>query len=279
MKKMIRLGLCLGLLSAALTCTALAADNEYTTSIDGTVTYEGGSYSASYSGTKTDNQYVLLVVEGTVDSEGAAHYSVTEDTIVYIDQQPATKTGVSFNHWIPMSTPDCVVLLGGEFGDGRSPKVLGTLKGQGSTVSGKVSLGAARLTGKHGGVAISLTENSGSGSYSAVSQPDGSFTLNGVMDGTYTLQVSIDGFLKYTDRSFEVAGPTTMDTVTLKGGDINSSGTIDGPDLTALLRDFGKRASETDTSQYSDINGSGTVDGPDLSTLLSNFGGQNTVVP
>lgn len=275
MKKMIRLGLCLGLLSAALTCTALAATDGYTTDLNGgTVTYEGGSYSASYTGTQKDKQYVLLVVEGTPDE-----YSVSEDSIVYIDQQQATETGVSFNHWIPMSTPDCVVLLGGEFGDGRSPKVLGTLKGQGSTVSGKVSLGAARLTGKHGGVAISLTENSGSGSYSAVSQPDGSFTLNGVMDGTYTLQVSIDGFLKYTDRSFEVAGPTTMDTVTLKGGDINSSGTIDGPDLTALLRDFGKRASETDTSQYSDINGSGTVDGPDLSTLLSNFGGQNTVVP
>ena len=44
MKKMIRLGLCMGLLSAALTCTALAATDGYTTDLNGgTVTYEGGS--------------------------------------------------------------------------------------------------------------------------------------------------------------------------------------------------------------------------------------------
>ena len=42
MKKWLRLGLCLGLLTVALTCSALAATDGYTTDEAGTVTYADG---------------------------------------------------------------------------------------------------------------------------------------------------------------------------------------------------------------------------------------------
>lgn len=275
MKQLIRLGICLGVLVAALTCSALAATDGYTTDQDGTVTYSEatGKYTASYTGTTSGSQYVILVVEGSADK-----WSVSEDTIMYIDQKAADANGVSFD-FIPRSTPDCVVLLGGEFSDGQSPKVLGTLISQGVTVSGSVSLGAARLSDKHDGVTISLTENTAGTKYTATSQNDGSFVFSGVMSGTYTLQYSMDGFLKYIDSSVEIEDATILSTVLLKGGDINFSGTIDGTDLSVLLGDFGSAAGDTDSSQYSDINGSGTVEGTDLSVFLSNFGEGNTIIP
>ena len=205
MKKMIRLGLCLGLLSAALTCTALAADDEYTTNIDGTVTYEGGSYSASYSGAQEGKQYALLVVEGTPDK-----YSVSEDTIVYIDQQQATETGVSFNHWIPMSTPDCVVLLGGVFdGNVPSPVVLGTLEGQGVTVSGTVKYqtvgtmfrpATVELHNEQGSL-IAQTQTDVNGKYSFASIPVGK---------GYKIVIKKLGYLTYTDVGINILDTCTI---------------------------------------------------------------------
>ena len=273
MKKLIRLGLCLGVLTAALTCSALAATPDYTTDSAGTVDYAGGKYTASYTGATSGNQYVILVVKGSADD-----YSISENTIMYIDQK-ATESGTISFDFIPKSTPDCVVLLGGEFSDGQSPKVLGTLIGQGVTVSGKVSLGAARLPGKHDGIMVSLTENTTGTVYTATSLGDGSFTIDGVQAGIYTIQFSMDGFLKYTNSNVEIEESTVLDLVSLKGGDINASGTIDGTDLSVLLGDFGSTVGDTASSEYSDINGSGTVEGTDLSVMLSNFGEGNIVIP
>ena len=114
MRHWLRLALCGGALAALLTCGASAAEMDYTTNVNGTVTYDSvsGKYTASYNQTIDGQQYALLVVKGTYEN-GAADYSISEDTIMYIDQMAAGSTGVSFN-FIPRSTPDCVVLLGGE---------------------------------------------------------------------------------------------------------------------------------------------------------------------
>lgn len=270
MKKMIRLGLCMGLLSAALTCTALAADDEYTTNIDGTVTYDGGSYSASYTGTQKDNQYVLLVVKGTVDSEGAAHYSVTEDTIVYIDQQPATAAGVSFENWIPMSTPDCVVLLGGEFGDGRSPKVLGTLIGKGTTIEvPKANVSYVGTT------APTMTISNGSNQFNFTVGSDGSYTASGVPDGQYTFTIAKKSHLTFTttitiENGVIVGG---VPTVELLAGDVDGDDGITLSDLTEILRNYGKSGDEiTADIQSVDFDENGGITLTELSIVLSNYG-------
>ena len=139
MRKWLRLGLCLGALTVALTCSALAATTNYTTDKQGTVNYSAstgstGKYTATYDKVISGNQYALLVVKGT-----EAYHPINENTIMYIDQKPASGTTISFD-FIPKSTPDCVVLLGGVFENGvTSPVTLGTLIGKGVTVSGSVT--------------------------------------------------------------------------------------------------------------------------------------------
>ena len=94
MKHWLRLALCGGALAALLTCGAAAADGvstpDYTTANENcTVTYENGTYTAGYTGAQDGEQYALLVVKGTPED-----YSISEDTIMYIDQKAADSSGV-----------------------------------------------------------------------------------------------------------------------------------------------------------------------------------------
>lgn len=274
MKHWLRLALCGGALAALLTCGAAAATDDYTTDVAGTVTYseENGKYTASYDGAQNGNQYAILVVKGTPES-----YSISEDTIMYIDQMAADSSGVSFD-FIPRSTPDCVVLLGGDFGTTESPVVLGTLVGKGTTLTGEVSLGATRTPGTHNGVQITLTDKSSSTTYTATSDENGDYEITSVPDGTYTLHIEKPGFLQYTKNTVTVdAVNAQLPEVTLVGGDINSSNSIDIQDLSLFLGDFGKNAGDTDSASYSDIDGSGVVIVSDLSIFLANFGDESTV--
>lgn len=126
MKRMIRALIAAAVLVSSLTCSAFAATKDYTTDINGTVNYDtaNGTYSASCTGLTSGKQYVLLVAEGTPDN-----YAITENSILYIDQA-GSDGSISFPAFIPKNIADSVVLLGGEFADGSSPKVLGTIKSQ-----------------------------------------------------------------------------------------------------------------------------------------------------
>ncbi len=58
-------------------------------------------------------------------------------------------------------------------------------------------------------------------------------------------------------------------------GDINSDNKVDVTDLSILLANYGKSASQS-TNPAADINGNGTVEIIDLSVLLTNYGKQGT---
>lgn len=260
MKKLIRLGLCLGMLTAALTCSALAATEGYTTDSAGTVDYAGGKYTASYTGATSGNQYVILVVKGS-----ASDYSISENTIMYIDQKAAESETISFN-FIPKSTPDCVVLLGGEFSDGQSPKVLGTLIGQGVTVSGKVTL---QGRSDYSGATATLSGKDGGKTYTATTNSAGIYTFDSVPVGEYTLTITMPGYLSYTKTALAVEDITQVAEKNLLGGDVNevADSYVNADDLLVILDNF------IQAVQYPgmDINGDGYINADELSIILGNF--------
>lgn len=286
MRKMLRLGLCVGVLAAALTCSALAAEgvatDGWTTANENcTVTYNAASknYTASYTGAKAGNQYALLVVKGTVSESGELP-PINDNTIMYIDQMPATADGVSFT-FIPKSTPDCVVLLGGVFEDKdgeavTSPVTLGTLKGQGTTVSGSVSVSNAAKAmtielyqqGTTTNPVYTVTIPAASSGGSAKRE----FSLDGVAEGTYDLKVTQEGNTDYWITGVPVGSdPLTLpETITPPCGDINGDNTVNLDDLGVLISsgNYNKKSTDAQNSE-ADLNGDGGINIDDLGIILS----------
>lgn len=278
MKKVLQLMFCAGVLAALLAGTALAAGTStagYTTANDNcTVTYntETGKYTAAYNGADLVNgsQYVLLVVKGT-----ETDYSVGENTIMYIDQKAATESGISFD-FIPKSTPDCVVLLGGVFTDATSPKILGTLSGQGVTVSGSVTSynpNAAvtvelYATGTTANPAYTTTIAAASGS----GQVTQSFAFTSVAEGTYDLKVTKAGHTAYWVTGIPVGEEdlTIANAISLLCGDVDGSGSINGLDINEILRsDTYNTATDTAAVSAADLDGNGLINGLDVNIALS----------
>ena len=270
MKKWIRLGLCLGVLTAALTCSALAATPDYTTDSAGTVTYAEGKYTASYANATSGNQYVILVVKGSADD-----YSISENTIMYIDQKAAESETISFD-FIPKSTPDCVVLLGGEFSDGQSPKVLGALIGQGVEISGTVDIGVSVTSN----VTLTVYHPDGTSAGSSTMSSDGSYAISSIPEGTYYIKASKPGFVSNMVEVI-VTGEENVGeiSVMLYGGDVNTDKMINAADLLALLSDFGKTEQDSITNGYADINEDTAVNAADLLELLANYGNVDATLP
>ncbi len=127
MKRMIHSLLAAAILVSAMTCTAFAATTDYTTDIDGTVNCtnpdgNADTFTASYGSAVAGNQYVVLVVKG----ESGNYNAAKAENILYIDQKAADSSTIEFDVK-PMAVDNSVVLLGGTFADGQSPKELGTL--------------------------------------------------------------------------------------------------------------------------------------------------------
>lgn len=271
MRKWIRLGLCLGALTVALTCSALAAGEAtdgYTTANENcTVTYDayGKNYTASYTGAKAGEQYALLVVRGTVDEKGALP-PISDDTIMYIDQTAADDNGtVSFENFIPKSTPNCVVLLGGVFENGvTSPVTLGTLKAQGVTVSGSVSsMNRIPATVKLYDASKELlqtVQTDESGNYSFSSVP---------MTADYYIEVVKPGHIGSPTLVSVDDTDVTVPIIQLYGGDIDGSNAVDAPDLTAVIIDYNKTSGFT--NENSDLDKDGAVNAVDLTAVITNY--------
>lgn len=274
MKAYIKLGLCIGLAAAAFTGTALAAGTStdgYTTANDNcTVTYDSNSstYSASYNQAASGQQYVLLVVKGTADA-----YSVSEDTIMYIDQTAAIGTTVSFDNWIPKGTPECVVLLGG--GD-AGPVVLGTLTGQKATVSGSVTSynpqNAVTLELYKNGTTDNPVTTATIAAESGSGQKTQNFTLTDVPAGeTYDLKITKTGHTEYWLTGIPVEGDMALNvTPVLSGGDVDGSGKVNSLDQNEILsvNNFNKTVDEAITSA-ADVDGSGRINALDINVVLS----------
>lgn len=264
MRHWLRLALCGGALAALLTCGAAATDDYTTDANGGTVDYDSASgvYTASYDGAQDGNQYAILVVKGTYEN-GVADYSISEDTIMYIDQKAADSSGVSFD-FIPRSTPDCVVLLGGEFDGAESPVVLGTLVGKGATVEvPEASISFAGTT------APTLSLETADGTSYSFAEQGGSYSAAGVPDGTYTLTIRKKSHMPYTATFVIENGiPSQIPNISLLAGDTDEDGRINSIDIGNLISVYLGDASQ---DSRTDIDENGYINSIDLGFVLGNY--------
>lgn len=287
MKQFLWRWLCLGVLAAVLAGSALAATPGYTVDQDGTVNYYDYWYNRYFTAECTEGiidgeSYAILFVAAELDPEThqVKSYTVNEDTIMYIGQVH-TWNGKFYVEGIkPRSMPDSVVLLGGKFSDGQSPKVLGTVIGHGVTIRGSV-------TSQHPGkpVTVELYQE-GSTSAPAAStqipaaagsgQATQEFELTGVPAGRYDLKITKEGHTVCWVTGIQADIDIVLETpIVLPAGDVDMNGSINGLDLNTVTSDnnYGKLVSEA-LVKTTDVNGDGNVNGLDLNliTSTSNYG-------
>lgn len=247
------------ILAAMLVCAVLLSVAAFAAELP---TYEAaadGTYSIGYTEGTNGNYYALLVVDGIYE-EGAAP-AITEETVLYIDQATADANGdVSFDGWIPKSgateTMLATVYLGGTGLD--TPVLLGYLGTNSFIVAGTVTTDS----GTTYEATVTLTDAEGT-AYTATSDA-GAYSVE-VPEGTYTFNVNVKNHLSYTDNDFAVTQDVEGKDVSVLGGDIDASGTINFDDLTQILKDY-----QTSTSE-SDVDGAGTVGFDDLTVVLKNY--------
>ncbi len=243
--------MCLAVLSVA----AFAADN-ITANDDGT-------FPASYAEGTEGEYYALVVVKGVYTETDTP--AISEETVLHIDQVTAGASGALFEDFTPKTEDAATVYLGGsDLDDG--PVILGYINNEVVTEQYKVSVGvtadsdaaaAVKLTA--GETVVTAVYNEATGKYEAT-----------VAAGTYKLTVEVPKHLSYTMNELVVAAEVNK-AVTVKGGDVDGSGTIDFDDLSEVLGNYKTSASS------GDIDGSGTIDFDDLSLVLGNYKATATV--
>lgn len=146
MKRILKVFLCVMALTAMMTVSAFAAEASVSsTRTDVTITpytadgvrielSEDGTYAdpAYYSLTCTSNligtggQYVVLMVEADLSGDTPA-YTITEDSLIYINQTESQEGSVSFDKVYPSRLADSVIILSGEAFT-TNPVVVGTVE-------------------------------------------------------------------------------------------------------------------------------------------------------
>lgn len=189
--------LCGAILAASMTGQIMAAN--YTTSDAGTVTYNETTktYTASYNQAIANKEYTIMVVKGSKIGD-SYQYAVSPDTLLYIGQATASADGRILFDFLPKDVTDSVVLLGGTFADGVSPKVLGTLLEV--SESGGDS-GDSGDSGNTGGGSGDSGDSGSTGNGSGGSVDSGNTDSGSTSDGDETSNITVPA-TKGEDGSF-----------------------------------------------------------------------------
>lgn len=147
MKKLLRRAALTAFVFGCMTCAAFAVDADVSVVGSGTsLTPVGGSavtsgspatvsdptsYKLSYSDTsvKAGEQYLVLMVATNDISSDKPTYTITADSLIYINQTASTAGNVTFDTVYPSSVADSVILLTG--GSLTEPKLLAKVDAQG----------------------------------------------------------------------------------------------------------------------------------------------------
>ena len=243
--------LCLAVLSvAAFAAEKIEANND-------------GTFTVSYADGTENEYYAIVVVAGTY-TKGQTP-TISEKTVLHIDQVTAGATGALFDDFTPNDDVPATVFIGGsDLDDG--PVIAGYINFEPAVNSYKVSVAVSADSDAAATVVLSAGETKYTAAYNETAQ---AYEVK-VPEGTYKLTVNVPKHLSYTENGLVVAVDVEKP-VTLKGGDVDGNGTVDFDDLSEVLGNYKTSAPS------GDVDGNGTVDFDDLSLVLGNYKATATV--
>lgn len=211
------------------------------------------SVTVEYGSPEAAQQSTVLVVKS-----GVALATLSDSDIKYIDQEVVTDTAVTYTFKLLEAdrTGAYDVYVGGTGVDAPSntsfsfdtKKIIGTI-----TVLGDATKATA--------VATDASGNETNGTVKA----DGTYAIE-VGQGTYKVVLGKAGYLYKTYEGVAAdKAEVDLGEVTLLGGDIDNSGSIDFTDLQAVISSYRQNVADYD------LNDDGVVDFTELQNLLSNY--------
>ena len=253
--------------SLAMAATMLLSATAFGATVDGTNPSDlekgtDGKFHVTYTGATDGKEYMIWAVKER--HESVADVSFAQANVLYINQNTADGSSVTFDGFLPMKSADSTLVITGQ--GMTKPVIIGYIKGEGNNVSGKIGL-QGRSDGDLAGIVITFENDENE--YSVTTDANGEFVLSGIADGTYAMRISRNGYLSSVDKTFAVSSDTVWEeewTVEeqLLAGDINGDDVIDYFDLQPLLNNF-------DNEGIGDINEDGVVDYFDMQPLLNNY--------
>ncbi len=280
------------LLLFIMLCTLTLAGAAFAAQLNETSTGSGTYHLEYSSGIINGNQYIVLTAAVT-QTDGT--YSITAGTIKYIDQVAAANGKVVFDLKPMTGTDKAIVLLGGAFDGGTSPRTVGTIGFAltGVAVSGNVTSNNPKVATTIELYAAGTTTNpTYTTTIAAVSSGNGqqsqSFSFSNVVAGTYDLLVTKPKHVPYKITGV-VVGDTALDltqnantlisTIALPYGDITSDKKVNISDLGVIIKstNFGKAPANA-TNPEGELTGDDRINISDLGVVIksANFGKQQS---
>ncbi len=232
----------------------------------------------SCNGLTGTNQYAIMMVEGTT-----TNYQISAQSILYIDQKPATNGTITFDiKPTAANMKDSVILLSGQGMDAPIVAASVDVTSTGVDITGQV-------TSYHPAVATEIelydvaTENKVASTSVTGEDVSGQqtqiFTLNGVPAGTYNLVVKKAYNLTYTIRNVKVDSQNidlrertdkVYSNIILIAGDVNNNGAVNVNDLNTVWSSANYNKDTVNISEkQTDINNNGSVNVNDLNIVWS----------
>ena len=262
--------------SLAMAATMLLSTTAFGATVDGTNPSDlekgtDGKFHVTYTGATDGKEYMIWAVKER--HESVADVSFAQANVLYINQNTADGSSVTFDGFLPMKSEAGTVLITGQ--GMEAPIIVGYIKAEGNTISGNIGLGG-RTSGKLAGATVTLTSTTDpTVKFTATTEADGSFVLENVANGTYKLTVNRSSYLSYTDKTFEVNSETEWaEQITLLAGDLNANNKVDDLDFATLKNTFNHRGQ----GLVADFNGNNKVDDLDFAMLKNNFNKRATTV-
>ena len=145
---------------------------------------ETGKYSLPTYTTVTDGkEYMIWVVKGVHTQTNSVSFGQSD--VLYINQNTATSSGVTFDAFLPMETEDSTVLITGQGG----PKIVGYIEGE-ENPKGSVSGTITSYLSDTDAITIQLFKEGAETAAYTETTTTGAYSIENVEAGSYTMKVS-----------------------------------------------------------------------------------------
>ena len=252
MKKIWKYFILVALLGALMCTAAFAEDVEtptFTDKADGatfTLDASGEKFTVTYTGTTSGDQYLILMVAAGDDGL----YTINDESIMYVNQDAAAASGVSFTVY-PTKMVDAKIMLGGGTGspvtlgylDVPAPDVTVNIVGSSNTAETTVSADGKTLNVQNDQACVVVYTTDGGETYQTLeATPNANggydYDLSQLPDGaevSVAIKGDANGDGKVTAADYgkikaAALGKTTLEGVAAYAADSNNSGTLTAAD-------------------------------------------------